>query len=420
MKTRIFLAIVLLATIVACQKEARMPNEPLNENTKNYPERPDFKPGESSELPKLKSAQIVEDMTTLLATDLVYALIGTGPNAPVINSVTFTGAETSAGIFTDVTDVFGFESGIVLSSGNAHFIEGPNSSDNATANNGLPGDPDLDALIPGYSSHDATVLEFEFECENIQYISFQYVFASEEYNEYVNTSFNDVFGFFVNGVNIALIPGTSTPVSINNLNCGNPYDAPAGGSYCELFNNNDLSDGGGTFDTEADGFTMVLTAETAVDPGVNTIKLAVADAGDWILDSHVLIKGESFVCAPPYIDVSIDIKPGSDPNSINCLNEKEVIPVAILSTPDFDATMVDHTTVVFQGASECHVDKKTGIAKRHEEDVDMDGDIDLVFHFFLSETDLDCSATEGMLTGETFDGTPISGSDAINMVNIPD
>lgn len=63
------------------------------------------------------------------------------------------------------------------------------------------------------------MLEFDFTTTGGN-LFFSFVFASEEYNEYVNSSFNDVFGFFVNGVNIALVPGTSTPVAINSVNCG--------------------------------------------------------------------------------------------------------------------------------------------------------------------------------------------------------
>jgi hypothetical protein len=119
---------------------------------------------------------------------------------------------------------------------------------------------------------------------------------------------------------------------------------------------------------------------------------------------------------PPTIMVPIDIKPGSDPNSINCNNKNGVIPVAILTTEDFDATAVDHTTVAFEGAGEMHVDKKSGNPRRHEEDVDGDGDIDLVFHFRLRDTGLTCDSTEGTLTGETF-GQAIEGTDAVRMID---
>ena len=73
-------------------------------------------------------------------------------------------------------------------------------------------------------------------------------------------------------------------------------------------------------------------------------------------------------------------------------------------------------TVEFQTASETHVDKKTGVARRHESDVDEDGDTDLLLHFRLGDTDLDCNSTDGALTGETFDGQSIEGTDAVRMV----
>jgi hypothetical protein len=94
----------------------------------------------------------------------------------------------------------------------------------------------------------------------------------------------------------------------------------------------------------------------------------------------------------------------------------EVISVAILSNDFFDATTVDHTTVTFEGASETHVNGKTGEQRRHEEDVDDDGDMDLVFHFRLGDTTLTCTSTEGALIGETFDGQSMEGTDAVGMI----
>jgi len=121
--------------------------------------------------------------------------------------------------------------------------------------------------------------------------------------------------------------------------------------------------------------------------------------------------------APPVVEVDIDIKPGNDPNSINCNNEKGGITVAILTTEDSDATTVDHTTVTFEGASETHVDRRSGEPRRHEEDVDGDGDTDLVFHFRLGDTGLTCDSEEGTLTGETFDGQAIVGTDSVHMID---
>jgi hypothetical protein len=115
--------------------------------------------------------------------------------------------------------------------------------------------------------------------------------------------------------------------------------------------------------------------------------------------------------------VDIDIKPGSDPNSVNCQNPKEVITVAILTTDEFDALSVDHSTILFEGASEAHVDKN-GIPQRHEEDVDSDGDIDLVLHFRFKDTTISCESTSGTLTGETYEGQAVQGTDSLNMVNV--
>jgi hypothetical protein len=78
-------------------------------------------------------------------------------------------------------------------------VVGPNTFSNITTYNGQPGDSDLDSLIPGFATFDATVLEFDF-VPSTSVISFQYVFGSEEYNEFVNSAQNNVFGFFVNGV----------------------------------------------------------------------------------------------------------------------------------------------------------------------------------------------------------------------------
>ncbi|MBW7882532.1 MAG: family 16 glycosylhydrolase [Caldilineaceae bacterium] len=96
-----------------------------------------------------------------------------------------------------------------------------------------------------------------------------------------------------------------------------------------------------------------------------------------------------------------------------CNQGNGVIPVMLLSTPTFDATTVDHTTVTLGQASEAHVDKQSGLARRHEEDADGDGDIDLVFHFRFNETGLACHPELVPFNGRTFDGQPITAGGAV-------
>ncbi|MCQ1536266.1 hypothetical protein FTO70_11360 [Methanosarcina sp. KYL-1] len=237
--------------------------------------------------PGIETADLNSGLTS---SDLVNTLLGEGVT---VSNVTFTGANVAAGTFSGGEEIIGFGNGIILSTGNITNVVGPNEFDNVTADNGLPGDTDLNALIPGFTTFDAAVLEFDF-VPDTEIVQFEYVFSSDEYNEWVNSEYNDVFGFFVNGENIALIPGTSTPVSINNVNNGNPFGTNS--SNPEYYINNDLNDGGGSIDTEMDGLTVVLTATANVTPGeINHIRMAIADAGDRALDSNVIIRAESFV-----------------------------------------------------------------------------------------------------------------------------
>lgn len=226
---------------------------------------------------------------------LASTILGSGIT---ISNVTYSGAAVASGTFTDgLSSGIGIESGIILTSGAAASAVGPNVSDATTTSNGFAGDADLNGLIPGFSTLDATILEFDFESSGGD-VFFNYVFASEEYNEWVGSSFNDVFGFFLDGSNIALVPGTSTAVSINNVNCGST-GVPPGGSNCGLYNNNDLSNGGGSFNLEYDGFIDVLTASfVGLSAGTHHIKLAIADAGDEALDSAVFIQAGSFSDKP--------------------------------------------------------------------------------------------------------------------------
>lgn len=214
-----------------------------------------------------------------------------------INSASYTGANGASGTFDVGTDIIGIDRGILLTSGTVATALGPNDDDGAGEDNFRPGDAQLDNLIPGGATQDASVLTIHFTPTGNQ-IRFSYVFASEEYNEFVGSQFNDLFAFFVGSTNYAVLPGTNTPVAINNVNCGNPLISfPP--TNCSFFIDN--TDAG--LDIQMDGMTTVLTFTAPVNPGVqNTMRLAIADVSDGILDSAVFLAGGSFTdsggCVP--------------------------------------------------------------------------------------------------------------------------
>ena len=178
-----------------------------------------------------------------------------------------------------------------------------------------------------------------------------------------------------------------------------------------------LEQGGGLAD--ADYISRAMFGSTAAWGGVQdvmafgTLGEAVAlGASDIMLTNSTgqdFSMGFDTTIPPVPIPVAIDIKPGSDPNSVNP-RSNGVIPVAVLGSTDFDAMQVDFSTVTFgpDGASPKH--------DGHVEDVNDDGFMDMTFHFKTQETGIVCGDTDAALNGETFDGTAITGADRVNTV----
>ncbi|HAP70771.1 MAG TPA: hypothetical protein DCR04_13805, partial [Flavobacteriales bacterium] len=218
------------------------------------------------------------------------------------SNITYSGAARAAGTFDGTGTVLGLNGGIVLTSGEANTATGPDNANSAGAGNAGTGDPDLSVLAAGFQTFDAAILEFDFIPQS-DTLRFNYIFGSEEYPEYVNSGYNDVFGFFISGPgiagpftggaeNIALIPGTALPVAIDNVNNGYSGTEPSTGpcENCAYYVDN--SNGPAV---QYDGHTTMLTAEIVVTPCVQYhIKIAVADAGDGSLDSGVFLEGGSF------------------------------------------------------------------------------------------------------------------------------
>ena len=185
----------------------------------------------------------------------------------------------------------GMESGLIIASGGVSVAVGPNNSDglNVATTCGSYSDPQLSAIATG-TTYDVAVLEFDFVPWD-DTLTFSFVFGSEEYLEYVNSQYNDVFGFFVDGANpnggvynhqnMALIPGTNEVVSINTVH--STYNS-------QYYINNA---GGATI--QFDGFTTLLEVCFAVVPMTTYhIKLAICDVSDHKLDSGVFLEAHSF------------------------------------------------------------------------------------------------------------------------------
>jgi len=285
-------------------------------------------------LPVSLSAQLIVNSNTFSANQLVQdVLVGQGMD---VSNVNFTGVSIQRGFFDGTNSNIGINSGVILATGNIFVATGPNDLVNATqpedsgcgtpddpppfmGPGGLcrPGDADLNNILSGSTeTFDAAVLEFDFIPQS-DFIRLNYVFASEEYPEYVCSDFNDLFALLLSGpnptggnyneVNIARIPGTNLPVGINTINPG----VSGGGVGCDgaeeslefssLYNNNVFGES-----VQFDGFTDKLEAVANVIPcETYHIKIAIADTGDGVLDSAIFLEENSFNTDVVDVDVVI-------------------------------------------------------------------------------------------------------------------
>ncbi|MBV6439838.1 MAG: hypothetical protein DYG98_22130 [Haliscomenobacteraceae bacterium CHB4] len=239
------------------------------------------------------------------AEDLIKEVL-IGGNCFDVTNVTFSGQGGQIGTFSQGQTNIGFASGMIMATGDCSVAVGPNDSDNASAGYGnSTSDPDLSQLSGSGSLFDLANIEFDFTPTQTP-LTFEYVFGSEEYCEYVGSQFNDAFGFFISGpgisgpfggaANIASI-GPGVYVSINNVN----HITNAG-----LYVNNQPSTSGNlcgqnpsssqaTNEVQFDGFTKKLTAVAPVIPcSTYHIKLKICDVGDGIFDSGVFLRAGSF------------------------------------------------------------------------------------------------------------------------------
>lgn len=230
-----------------------------------------------------------------------------------VSGINLSGNSNGIGSFSSGLSSIGLDQGVIISTGNINNAPGPNNQTNASTNfPGISTDPDLQQLAGGTNVRERVMIEFDFQPTS-DTVTFRYVFASEEYCDYVNAGFNDVFGFFMSGpglsgpfsgggVNLAVLPSGGGEVSIDNVNWSTNaafyvdnvpigQNQNANGCTNAELNNPAFAPN----DIEFDGFTVVLTSTAVVVPcGLYHIKLAVGDVGDGIYDSAVFLEANSF------------------------------------------------------------------------------------------------------------------------------
>lgn len=227
-------------------------------------------------------------------------------NGVTVSNVTYNGSPVAIAQFTAANTTLGINSGIVMTTGttlpNGDGPQGPNDASGAGVDNNMGGFNLLSQAIQGTQTYNAAILEFDF----IPYadtVRFKYVFGSDEYPEFAppnNTTYNDVFGFFISGPgitgfqNIAKLPNGAV-VSINNVNTmTNPF---------YFVNNGDGNTAPYNLSPQYiqyDGFTKVLEAISQVQCGQTYhLILAIADVGDGQWDSGIFLEANSLSTITP-------------------------------------------------------------------------------------------------------------------------
>jgi len=268
------------------------------------------------------NAQIVVDATPT-PTDLVQnTLIGPGL---VTSNISFTGNAQQRAYFDGTGSNIGLTNGVLLSSGNVADIVPPNQPSGVGF--GGAGDPDLVTIAQSVSTNpaassisttqDAAILEFDF-VPNGDVVIFNFVFASEEYTTYINSQYNDAFGFFISGPgyagpyaapaafpngaeNLANVPGTTDPITISTIYIdGNQTPPSLNPSYY-------LDQAVGH---SFNGYTIPIEIRfDVICDSTYHFKFAVADCVDDFLDTGVFLEGGSFQAIPVDLSLETNIDP---------------------------------------------------------------------------------------------------------------
>jgi len=257
---------------------------------------------------------VTVDDTTYSIQELIEDILIDSPCATVDNFSSFTGTAqgfNGIGYFESNSSGFEIERGVILSTGNALSAAGPNGATPLGEGQGTGwlGDTDLSSITGLAGLFNATYIEFEF-VPSADFISFDFLFASEEYTGSFPCNFSDSFAFILtdsSGLprNLAVVPGTTNPILVTSVhdgvdlnNDGDYIDVVNGFSECpprnsEFFNRRIPA--GTDAPIDFNGYTQVMTASGDVIPNERyTIKLVIADNTDGQYDSAVFLAAGSF------------------------------------------------------------------------------------------------------------------------------
>lgn len=246
-------------------------------------------------------------------------LVGQGVT---VTNVNYNGSGGAIGSFTANNTSLGIEEGILLTTGTINSGPagpyGPNDRPDAGLDNNAGGYAPLTNIV-GTNTYNAAILEFDFVPQS-DTVRFDYIFGSDEYPEWVGDQFNDVFAFFISGPgipggqkNMAIIPGTNQPVTINDVNNGTTNNGPC--NNCQFYTNNGTGNNApfnnNPFYVQYDGFTTPLQAVSPVQCGETYhLIIAIADVADAIYDSGIFLGAQSLSSEQP-VNVSYELS--SDP-----------------------------------------------------------------------------------------------------------
>ena len=206
------------------------------------------------------------------------------------------------GYFSSSNPNFPFQEGVVIRSGNANFSGGQYTGSNNSSTCSNMGDSQLLAISQANGNsqtiNDASFLKFDF-VSSLSQISFDFIFASNEYGAYQCSSFSDVFAFILTDLNtgisqnLAVIPGTNTPVSISTIR-NSLYSSGCPSVNPELFSTYNIGVPSSSTAMNMIGYTVPLTASAnIISNNPYSIKLVIGDSGDSSFDSAVFLKANS-------------------------------------------------------------------------------------------------------------------------------